>query len=113
MASKIDDQSGAAVSGKETLEYRKVLAYFETIVETLKANKEAKTSLCLKCIEKKWIKATQDPEPEDLMRIILNRIETDVATYAVFMTMLGEVIGLDLVKRDVEKATSKYNCLGS
>ena len=99
----------AAASGKETLEYRKVLAYLGIIVKALKANKEAKSSLCLNCKEKKWIETTQDPEPGDLMGIILNRIELDAATYYEFMTMLGNIIGLDLVKRDIEEATSEYS----
>lgn len=110
MAGRTEKHSrSAAVSGKETVEYRKVLAYLGTIINTLKTNEEAKGSLCLKCKEKKWIETTHANDPETLMGIILNRIETKVGTYEEFMTMLGNTVGMDLVEKEIREAKSKFN----
>ena len=111
MASRTEEKhsQSSAVSGKETVEYRKVLAYLGIIVKALKANKEAKDSLCLKCKEKKWIETTHANDPEPLMGIILNRIETEVGTYEEFMTMLGNTVGMDLVEKEIREAKSKFS----
>lgn len=103
-----------AGSGRETLEYRKVLANLTNIVDTLKVHNDehgAKKSLVLKCKARKWIDVASDPSPDKLMTIILNRIQSEASTYYEFMDMLGSIEGLDLVKKEIEKPCKYFDSM--
>ena len=107
----LQERKDTSKSGKETLEYRKVLANMEEITEALKSNPTAKESLCQKLKskpKKPWLTTTEDPSPSILVTIVLGRIERSASQYHEFLAMLGETIGLDLVKKSIEETVRKY-----
>ena len=83
---------------EESLGHKAVLLNLESITGALKVNKSAKNTLCLKCQTKEWVDIADDPSPEGLMKVVLNRIKEDASQYVVFMEMIGSITGLDLVK---------------
>jgi hypothetical protein len=95
-------------SGKETLEYRKVLANLVDIVRALKATQEAGESLHLYCVQESWIDPTSSTAPEKVMCTVLVRIEKDVGDYCKFMRILGYISGLDQIKKAIKTTTCKY-----
>lgn len=104
----------ASMDGNESLEYRAVLVNLGSIIETLKANKSATDTLCLKCKERAWVGIADDLSPDGLMNVVLNRIKEDVSQYDVFMEFLGSIPGLDLVKDRISntkcKLLTRYSC---
>ena len=59
-------------------------------------NKSARDALCLKCKTKEWVDIADDPSPEELMKVVLNRIKEDASQNVVFMEacMYGSFIQL-------------------
>lgn len=104
---EVESAQSPARSGKETLEYKKVLVNLEGIVEALKANKGAKESLCLKCTMKEWNELTAELSEGDVIKLILTRIKMKAETYYEFMTMLANIDGLDVVKETIETTICK------
>ena len=83
-------------------EYKKVLSNLPNIIDTLRANKGAASSLCLKLQAESWIAPIEDPSPKDLMKIVLNRIRSDARQFHVFKRFLDEIPGLGLISRQLE-----------
>ena len=83
----------------------------EKITGVLESNPTAKESLCQKLKskpKKPWLGTTEDPSPSTLVTIVLGRIESSASQYHEFLAMLGETIGLDLVKKAIEETVRKY-----
>lgn len=86
------------LASEESLGYKAVLLNLESIITALKVNKSARNALIWKCQAKEWFDCVEDPSPEELMKVVLNRIKQDGTQYVVFMKMLGSITGLDVVK---------------
>ena len=89
-------------------EYKIVLVNLQHITNTLRTNKAAANSLCLKMKEQTWIEVVADPSPNELMKVVLDRIENDRSQFNVFKRFLDDIPGLDLIstKLVVENAGS-------
>ena len=108
---KVPNQSER--SGKKTLEYRKVQANLENTIATLESNRDAKNVLCQKFIQKGWTDARhKTPTDNELMVLVLNRIELSADTYSEFIEMLGNIPGLDLIKKRIDTTTGKRSIMG-
>ena len=90
-------------SGTKSVEYRSVLDNLPSIIATLQANKAAGESLCLKLKQKEWVNVTDDPPPQEVMKVVLNRIKDDVSQFHVFMNLIGSTAGLDLIMKQIEE----------
>ena len=84
-------------SGKETEEYKSVLAHLGEITKHLKLNDGAKLDLTQKYREKSWIDIAENPDEDRLIRLALIRIETEVADFDVFIDMLKSTVGMDSI----------------
>lgn len=95
--------TSVVLASEESLGYKAVLLNLESIITTLKVNRPARNALILKCQAKQWFDFAEDPSPEELMKVVLNRIEQDGTQYVVFMEMLGGITGLNFVKDRISK----------
>lgn len=102
-----ENSQSPAGSGKETLEYKKVLVNLEIIVEALKTIKGAKESLCLKCTVKRWNELTAELSESQVIKLILTRIKHNAATYYEFMDMLANIDSLDFVFKTIKTTSCK------
>ena len=91
----------------KSVEYRSVLLNLPSIIAVLQANRPAGESLSLKLKQKEWISVTADPPPQELMKVVLNRIKDDANQFHVFMDCLSRTAGLDLIKKQIEETSSE------
>ena len=103
----------ALTSGQKTIEYKKVLANLNKIIRALDLKTGAKKSLRLKFMEKRWLDITDDPSSEELVMVVLERIEHDSGQYHEFIAMVEDTPGLDLIRTDLKDTTCKcnYDCI--
>lgn len=90
----VEETSG---SGTDTLEYKCLLKNQGDIVMTLKSLKAAKCKLILKYQEKELIPLTESPTEEQLLVQALDRVRTKATEFRVFVEMLEDIKGLDLI----------------
>ena len=83
----------------ESPEYKMMLSNLKPITDTLRANKAAADSLCLKLKMESWIEVVDDPPPNELMKVVLDRIKKDASQFHEFKRFLGDIPGLDLISR--------------
>ena len=72
------------------------------IVGTLMCNTAAHHALRLNVKSKGWLETYEKPTAEDLVSIILNRIEHNASDYSVFMDMLHNTDGMDLIAEKLQ-----------
>ena len=82
-------------------EYRIVLSNLQHITNALGANRAAAIILCLKLKEQTWIEVVDDLSPNELMKVVLDRIRNDESQFYEFMRFLDDVPGLDLIRRQL------------
>ena len=92
--------------GKDTREYRSVLSRLNSITESLKVNPSAKESLTQKYQERNWLDIVAKPTEEELVTQALSRIKTDVKQYTVFIAMLEQTTGMNII---VDQLKGIYN----
>ena len=86
----------ATSSGKETKEYKSVLAHLGEITKHLKLNIGAKDDLTKKYQQKSWIES-ENPDEDGLIRLALGRISTNTADFNDFIDMLSSTVGMDSI----------------
>ena len=96
--------------GQQTLEFKKVRANYVDIVKTLEANEGAARSLRRRMVTEGWIDYTATLNPDDLMKVVLGRICSDVSEYTKFIGILGHIVGLDQIKKAIENTVCKFSC---
>ena len=104
---RFSEEDITLTSGKGTDEYKKVRANLNSICGTLDLKTGAKTTLRLKFIEKEWLNTTADPSSDQLVMLVLGRIERDSNQYYEFIAMLEDTPGLDLIKKDIKDTNCK------
>ena len=88
-------------AGTDSPQYQAVQRYFEALTGTLDANEGARKSLVRKMVAKGWIKPGAQNTSDDLVGIVMNKVENDKTTkvFDDFTTMLAAVERLqDLAK---------------
>lgn len=88
-------------SGKETGEYRSVLKNRQMIIDHLQEN-HAKDQITMKYIEHQWIDITASLSGSDIITFALNRISADPRQYDAFMDMLRDIVGMEMVVKEIE-----------
>ena len=86
-----------ASGGKDTAEYKSVLKNLSSITEHLQVNKSALNSLVQKYQERGWLSITAKPVEKDLVILALDRIQNVVKQYAVFVSILESITGMDII----------------
>ena len=89
-------------SGKETKEYKCVLAHLREITEHLKLNSDAKMNLTQNYKQKGWIDVAENPNEESLIERALGRISINVADFYVFIDMLNSIVGMDNIVTKIQ-----------
>ena len=69
----------------------------DTIVKTLESNQSASETLRRKVKPKGWLGLATNPTAEELVTLVLGRIEHDVNQYGEFIDMLRDIEGMDLI----------------
>ena len=90
------------MNGKESKAYKSVLACNTNITGCLKANSDAKDALNLEYQKREWIKPTATLNETELVTLVLDRIENDAGQYDIFMDMLKEIQGMDLIVKSLK-----------
>ena len=90
---------------RKTQQYQAVLENWGVLVRNLKAGR-ATGNLLREVRIKEWIDQTTELNADQLVQVVLNRIENNVKNYEVFIGMLNRVTGMD---EAVRKITSKQH----
>ena len=85
------------MSSKDSTAYKSLLANIDTITSHLKVNSAAKGTLVTKYQQNGWLSITETPNEKELVTMALNRISQDENQYHIFMKMLGEITGTDII----------------
>jgi hypothetical protein len=83
----------------ETREYTSVLEQMATITDYLKGSRD---TLIQKYQQEQWIPITEHPDAGGLVTIALNRISTDARQYDVFIDMLKDITGMDIIVERIQ-----------
>ena len=86
-------------------QYNTVLQSWNILVKRLKSAK-VETELLRQFYIKQWLDTSDESDADGMIRLALNKIETDVKNYEVFIEMLTAVTPL---KDIVESMTSMYH----
>ena len=68
-----------------------------SITEALQLNPFACQSVRQKFKEKGWLTIAANPSEEELVTLVLGRIELDASQYGEFIAILSDVAGMDLI----------------
>lgn len=90
------------MSGKESGGYKSVLANIDTISSHLRANNAVKEALIMKFKKHRWLDPIATLDEMGLVKLVLDRISNDDSQYDIFVKMLRDTVGTDLI---VEKLT--------
>ena len=71
------------------------------IVRYLKSSPSANGTLSWKFIEKGWLAAIANPTEDQLVTLLLGRIEYDANQYGEFIDMLRDIEGMDLIVKSL------------
>ena len=77
--------------------YDKVLNTLTDITETLKLNSDSKDKLTRLYQQEKWLGIAATPGEDELVKLALKRIEQDPSQFGLFVDMLHETEGMDLI----------------
>lgn len=99
-------------SGKDKPGYQKVLSKISEITSTLKQLPGAKEKLSELYKKQEWISMEADTTETNLVNIALDRIQLKSSQFEVFVGMLKEITGMDLIVETLE-LTGESLCLTS
>ena len=71
--------------------------HLKTVTKALKFHPDAFQLLLMEVKTKEWLPPYSKPSEEDLVSLIINRIELDANQFEVFIDMLHKTEGMDLV----------------
>ena len=69
----------------------------KSITQALQLNPHASQSVRQKFKEKGWLPIAANPTEEELVELVLGRIELDASQYGEFIAILNGVPGMDLI----------------
>ena len=83
-----------------------------SITEALQLNPFASQSVKQKFKGKGWLKIAANPTAEELVTLVLGRIELDASQYGEFIAILNDVEGMDLIVKTLT-GVPMTSCLSS
>ena len=84
-------------TSRKSPQYKAVLSHLEKLTTTLTVTPGSEGSLLLKFQELSWLAIGAVATAQELVTLALNRIETDVRDYEVFINMLKDTAGMEQV----------------
>ena len=78
-------------------------------METIKANPSAMASLSIKFKEEEWVNITADYTEEQLVRYVIQRIQQDSTNFKIFVGMLQDTEGMDIIVEKLEQKEREYS----
>lgn len=90
------------MDGQYTREYKSVQQYMCQIYQYLEVNPEARKLLIAKYQQEGWIEISEQPESNTIVPKALFRIKSDASQYHTFMKMLKEIVGMDIIWKQIE-----------
>ena len=79
-----------------------------SITRALKTTPSASQTLKQKMIEKGWLDPIASPTEEQLVTLVLERIDQDVNQFGEFIAMLRDIEGMDLIVNTLTGMTYYY-----
>ena len=95
---------------KYSPQHTSVQRNYENLTRHLQANENAKTPLTDKYKSVGWLDHLATPNEHELVSHVMVRIEGDPKQYDVFIEMLKEIAGTDII---VQKLTGKSTYVGT
>ena len=83
--------------------YERVLSNLVDITDILKLTPSAQAKLTQLYQQNKWLEITDKPNADELVRLALARIKLDPGQYYLFVSMLRDITGLNII---ADKITS-------
>ena len=77
--------------------YDKVLNVLDDITQALQLNPCARDKLTRLCQQEKWLNIAATPLEGELVKLALKRIEQDASQFDLFIDMLRNIEGMDLI----------------
>ena len=98
--------------------YDRVRSNLLQITKALKSTPGARENLILHYIQHKWLDTTENPAEGELVRLALVRIKQDPSQFDLFIDMLRDTEGMDLIVttltgRELRYALYAYYNIGS
>ena len=84
-------------TGINSPQYKSIQRNYVTLAQHLKVNKDAKDVLTWKYKSEGWLGPTATPSEDELVSQVMVRIEGDPKQYDVFISMLEEITGTNLI----------------
>ena len=81
--------------------YDRVLRAKTKILEALACQPGAQAKLTHLYQQNKWLEITDKPNADELVTLALGRIKQDPHQYDVFVTMLSDIMGMDIVTKKI------------
>lgn len=91
--------------------YKRVLENYDRLTEHLQTDKEAKKRLFAKFVAKGWYRPGDCPSENELVNIALKRIEHTPSELGVFIDMLEQIAGTEIIVQDLKGKSTLYSCL--
>ena len=79
------------------------------ITKALKSTPGARENLILHYIQHKWLDTTEEPEEGKLVKLALVRIEQTPSQFDLFIDMLRDIEGMDLIVTALSGGECKYS----
>ena len=87
----------------------KVRSNLINITKALKSTPGARENLILHYIQHKWLAITEKPEEGELVRLALVRIKQNPSQFDIFIAMLRDIEGMDLIVTALSGGEWKYS----
>ena len=68
-----------------------------SITKALKSTPGARENLILHYVQQKWLDTAENPVEGELVKVALVRIKQDPSQFDLFIDMLGDIEGMDLM----------------
>ena len=89
-------------SGKETPEYKAVINAYGDITRALQMTPSANAELSRRFIQENWIEPGVKCSNDDLLNSALYQIRQKASQFQVFLSMLRDMAGMDLVVKQLQ-----------
>ena len=79
-----------------------------SITKALKSTPGARENLILHYVQHKWLDTTENPVEGELVKLALERIKRDPSQFDLFINMLGDIEGMDLMVKALREGQLSF-----
>ena len=104
VASAASSSQSEVVCSKESKEYKSIRKHSDALVSSIKITPDATSALQTKMLQQRWIGLGDYPKARSMITLVLDKIEKgDKTAFRKFMGMITDIIGLDLVAKNIKR----------